>query len=218
MDQQPDILSSEPARPRHPARIVAALVVVACLVAIAGLAVAVMHRDTTITSLRGQLRQAQRPAAPPAQPTSSGSALFALPSGRLGSYSLVAVGVHTRSDSAALTWIFIYGQHAQPGQRYGLLQGRCGGQFVTPSDLADGTADRHGDLMIAVADPDVSTAESDVYFQLYRLEDGTPLGGVRGPLVGGGAQTFVSKPSCPSLFSATRVEEGASAQPLQEDA
>ncbi len=201
MNEQPDIMSSGPG-PRHPAWIVIAVVLLACLGVISGLAVTVVHRDSAIASLHQALQRAQRPAATPApaQLTGAGSAVFALPSVRLGSYAIGVAAVRTQPGSAELTWIFVYGQHARPGQKYGLLQGRCGGQFVTPTDLADGTADRNGDLTIVAPDPGVNLTESDIYFQLYWLEDGTPLGGVRGPLVSG-AQTFVSKPSCPSLFS-----------------
>lgn len=220
MDEQPDIVSSGPG-PRHSAWIVFTVVLLVLLGVISGLAVTVVHRDSTIASLHQALHQAQqrtqRATAAPAQLTGAFSAVFALPSVRLGSYAIGVAAVRAQPGSAELTWIFVYGQHAQPGQSYGLLQGRCGGQFVTPTDLANGTADRNGDLTIEAPDPDVSLTASDIYLQLYRLDDGTPLGGVRGPLVSG-AQTFVSKPSCPSLFARARVEERPTAQHLQEDA
>jgi cardiolipin synthase A/B len=229
MDELPDIVSSGPdpgSGPRRPAGIAIAVILLACLAVIAVLATTVVHRDSTINSLHQALQRAQqaaqqtpRPAtSSPVQLSGAGSAVFALPNVGLGSYSIGVAAVRIEPSSAELLWIFVYGQHAQPGQRYGLLQGRCGGQFVTPGDLAEATADQNGDLHIAVADPGVSPSESDISFLLYRLSDGVPLGGVRGPLIGGGAQTFVSKPSCPSLVSGPRVEERSPAQPPQEDA
>ena len=221
MDELPDIVSSGPG-PRRPAWIG---VIVILLAVIAGLAVTVVHRDSTISNLNQALQRAQRAqesprpvTTAPAQLSGAGSAVFALPSVGHGSYSIGVAVIRVEPSSAELLWIFVYGQHAQPGQRYGLLQGRCGGQYVAPGDLAEGTADQNGDLDIAVPDPGISSSESDISFQLYRLSDGISLGGVRGPLIGGGAQTFVSKPSCPSLFSGPRVEERSPAQPPQEDA
>jgi hypothetical protein len=208
MDEQPDILSSGP-RPRRgdwwPAAgrsgriaMVAVCVALACLGVITWLALIVAHRDGTITDLRGALRNARRPApaAAAGPPAESGSALFTLPDAALGSFSLVAVAVRPRPGSAALTWLFVYGQHADPGQHYGLLEGTCGGQFVTATDLADGIADRRGDLTIAAHDLSVSPQAPDIWVLLYRWADGAPLGGVRGPLIGGGARTFRSAPPC----------------------
>ena len=83
-----------------------------------------------------------------------------------------------------------------PGQRYGLLEGTCGGQYVTASDLADGIADGRGDLTITAQDLAISSQASDVWVMLYRWEDGAPLGGVQGPLTGIGAKTFRSAPPC----------------------
>jgi hypothetical protein len=201
MDEQPDILSSGP-RPRHggwwPAvgrrgRIATAAVCIllACLGVITGLALLVAHRDSTITDLRTALRNARRPAPATAAgpPAESGSALFSLPDAALGAFSVVAV-------ATALTWLFVYGQHVDPGQRYGLLDGTCGGQFVSATDLADGTADRRGDLTIAAHDLGVSPQASDYWVMLYRWDDGAPLGGVQGPLIGGGARIFRAAPPC----------------------
>jgi hypothetical protein len=208
MDEQPDILSSE-RRPRHgdwwPAvgrrgRIATAAVCIllACLGVITYLALLVAHRDDTITDLRAALQNARRPAPATAAgpPAESGSALFSLPDAALGSFSVVAVAVRPRAGATALTWLFVYGQHADPGQRYGLLEGTCGGQFVTAADLADGTADRRGDLTIAAHDLGVSSQAPDYWVMLYRWVDGAPLGGVQGPLIGGGARTFRVVPPC----------------------
>ena len=126
----------------------------------------------------------------------TGSALFRLPDAASGSFSLVAVAVRPRLGSAPVTWLFVYGQHAGPGQRYGLLEGTCGGQYVTASDLADGTADRHGDLTITAKELAASRQAPDFWVMLYRWEDGTPLGGVQGPLTGAAAKTFRSAPPC----------------------
>ena len=208
MDGQPDILSFEP-RPRHRdwwskagrgGRIAIVLVLLACLSVITSLALLVADRDHTITDLRTALRNSrhQSPAvvAAPALPVDSGSALFTFPDAALGSFSVVAVAVRARPGSAPVTWFFVYGRHADPGQRYGLLEGTCGGQYVTPSDLADGIADGRGDLRIAAQDSAIDPQAPGVWVMLYRSEDGVPLGGVQGPLTGSGAKTFRSAPPC----------------------
>jgi hypothetical protein len=94
------------------------------------------------------------------------------------------------------TWLLVYGQHAIPGQRYGLIEDTCGGQYVAAYDVASGIADRQGDLTIAAPDLAISPLAPDVWIQLYRWEDGVPLGGIRGPLTGSGAKTFRSTPPC----------------------
>jgi hypothetical protein len=208
MDGQPDILSFEP-RPRRRdwwpkagrgGRIAVVLVLLAGLGVITSLALLLADRDHTITDLRTALRNSrhQSPAvvAGPALPVDSGSALFTLPDAALGSFSMVAVAVRARPGSAPVTWLFVYGRHADPGQRYGLLEGTCGGQYVTASDLADGIADEHGDLRIAAQDSAIDPQASGVWVMLYRSEDGVPLGGVQGPLTGSGAKTFRSAPPC----------------------
>jgi hypothetical protein len=208
MDGQPDIVSFEP-RPRRRnwwpkasrgGQIAIVVILLACLGVIASLALLVADRDHTITDLRTALRKArhQAPAtvAGPALPVDSGSAMFTLPDAALGSFSVVAVAVRPRPGSATVTWLFVYGQHATPGQRYGLLEGTCGGQYVTASDLADGTADRRGDLTITAPELAISPHAPDFWVMLYRWQDGTPLGGVQGPLTGTGAKTFRSAPPC----------------------
>ncbi len=208
MDGQPDILSFGP-RPRRRdwwskagrgGRIAIILVLLACLGVITSLALLVADRDHTITDLRTALRNSrhQSPAvvAGPALPVDSGSALFMLPDVALGSFSVVAVAVRARPGSPPVTWLFVYGRHAVPGQRYGLLEGICGGQYVTASDLADGIADGRGDLRIAAQDSAIDPQAPGVWVMLYRWEDGAPLGGVQGPLTGSGAKTFPSAPPC----------------------
>jgi hypothetical protein len=170
-------------------------VLVACLGVIAFLALLVVHRDDTVASLRTALREARRPA-PAAAAEPAGSAMFTLPGAARGSFSMVAVAVRARPNASLLTWLFVYGQRADPGQRYGLLEGMCGGQYVTASDLADGTADRNGNLTISVPDLVLGPQASDIWFMLYRWEDGAPLGGVEGPLTAGRARTFRSVPPC----------------------
>ena len=184
------------------------LLLVACLGVIACLTLLVVHRDDTITSLRAALRDT-RPPAPAAAAGLSGSAVFTLPGTARGSYAMVAVAVRARPGTSPRTWLFVYGQHADPGQRYGLLEGTCGGQYVTPSDLADGVADRSGNLAITV--PDLVLGPGD-WFLLYRWQDGVPLGGVQGPLTGGGARTFTSAPACPQ---GTTSPHRAKLQPSQ---
>ena len=92
--------------------------------------------------------------------------MFTLPDATLGSFSVVAVAVRATPGSAPVTWLFVYGHHADPGQRYGLLDGTCGGQFVAASDLADGIADRQGDLTITAQDPAIGPQAPDVWVML----------------------------------------------------
>ena len=210
VDGQPDVVSFEP-RPRRRdwrpkagrgGRIVIVLVLLACLGVITSLALALANRDRTITGLRTALRNSRRQApataAGPAlaPPADSGSAIFTLPDAALGSFSVVAVAVRPRPGSAPVAWLFVYGQHAGPGQRYGLLEGTCGGQYVTASDLADGTADRRGNLTITAQDLAIGPQSPGTWVMLYRWKDGAPVGGVEGPLTGSQAKTFRSAPPC----------------------
>jgi hypothetical protein len=157
MDGQPDILSSGPqwrrgARWPRPSRggwiaIFVLAVLLACLGLTVSLALLAAHQDDTIDHLRAALRNTPQPApATAALPAVSGSATFWLPDAGGGSFSVVVVAVRPGPGSAALTWLVVYGQHANPGQRYGLLSDTCGGQYVAAYDLAEGTADRNGDL------------------------------------------------------------------------
>jgi hypothetical protein len=206
MDEQPDILSSGPRRRRSARRhgpgrsgwiAIFMLVLLGCLVVTVSLALLVAHRDDTINDLRAALRDAGRPApAAVALPAVSASAMFALPDVGGGSFSVVAAAVRPDPGSAALTWLFIYGRHAIPGERYGVIEDTCGGQYVAAYNLADGTADRQGDLTIVAPNLAVSPQAPDVWILLYRWGDGTPLGGIEGPLTGSGAKTFRSTPPC----------------------
>jgi hypothetical protein len=203
MDGQADVLSFGSGRRRggwQPGwRGWVAVAVLGVLAAGAYLTLLVAHRDGTIDDLHAALRQARQPAATAAQPglpVESGSALSTFPDGAAGSFSMVTAAVRPKPGSAALTWLFVYGQHASPGQRYGLLEGTCGGQFVTASDLADGTADRRGDLTIVAPNLEISANDSDVWVLVYRLEDGVTLGGIQGPLIGNGAKAFRTTPPC----------------------
>jgi hypothetical protein len=206
MDEQPDILSSGPrqrrsARRHGPGRggwiAIFVLVLLGCLVVTMRLALLVAHRDDTINDLRAALRDAGRPApAAVALPAVSASAMFTLPDMGGGSFSVVAAAVRPDPGSATLTWLFIYGRHAIPGARYGLIEDTCGGQYVAANDLADGTADREGDLTIVAPNLAVSPQAPDVWVLLYRWGDGSPLGGIQGPLTGSGARTFRSTPPC----------------------
>jgi hypothetical protein len=192
-----------------------AIVVIAVLLAGTGtaayLALLVARQDHTIAGLRADLRSTARrtPGAAdsgglgslgasgsgPVLPADAGSAMFSLPQAG-GPLSVVAADVRPRPGSAALTWLFIYDQHAEPGERYGVLEGTCGGQFVTSSDLADGTADRQGDLTIVAPNLAISSQSPDVWILVYRWVDGTTIGGIQGPLLGGGARTFRTTPPC----------------------
>ena len=201
MDGQPDMVSFGPRRrrgARGPWRRVIAIVVLAlCLGVIPYLALLASHQHGTINDLRTALRKA-RDTAPDttAGPLVSGSATYRLPGAAGGSLSVVAMAIRSGAGSPARTWLFVYGRHADPGERYGLLEDTCGGQYVTASDLADGTADRQGDLTIIAPDLALSSRDPDVWILVYRSGDGVPLGGVQGPLIGRGARTFRAAPRC----------------------
>ena len=183
-----------------------ATVVIAILLAGTGtaayLALLVGRQDHTIDGLRAELRSTARqtPASSVSGsdqvlPSAAGSAMFTLPEPG-GPLSVVVADVRPRPGSAPLTWLFIDDRGADPGARYGLLEGTCGGQFVTSSDLADGTADRQGDLTIVAPNLAISSEAPDVWILVYRWVDGATIGGVQGPLVGGGAKTFRTTPPC----------------------
>ena len=206
MDEQPDILSSGPrqhrsARRHGPGRggwiAIFVLVLLGCLVVTVRLALLVGNQDDTINDLRAALRDAGHPApAAVALPAVSASAMFTLPDVGGGSFSVVAAAVRPDPGSATLTWLFIYGRHAIPGARYGVIEDTCGGQYVAAYDLADGTADREGDLTIVAPNLDISPHAPDVWVLLYRWDDGAPLGGIQGPLTGSGARIFRSMAPC----------------------
>jgi hypothetical protein len=167
---------------------------------IAYLALLVAQKDATITKIGAAPRTArsQAPAGlsrTPTAPVVSGSTMFTLPQTTGGgSFSVVAVTISSRPKTAPLTWLFVYGRHADPGQRYGLLEDTCGGQYVAPSDLADGMADRQGNVTIVA--PALDIRARGVWIMVYRWQDGAPLGGVQGPLGGTGARTFRTAPRC----------------------
>ena len=172
-------------------------VLLACLGVTVSLALRVAHQDDTIDHLRTVLRNAPHPApSTAALPAVSGSASFWLPDAAGGSFSVVVVAVRPAPGSATLTWLFVYGQHANPGQRYGVLSDTCGGQYIAAYDLAEGTADRNGDVTIVAPNLDINPWAPDVWILVYRLADGIPLGGVQGPLTGNSARTFRSAAPC----------------------
>lgn len=213
MHGQPDFLSSGPresprwrvpwpgsARGRRLA-IAAAGTLLACLaVALGSLAVVVAHRDDTINDLRVSLRPSRdrepSAAAGPALPVGSGSAFVAFPDSSGGSFSMVAADIRPRPGAAPLLWLYIHGQHATPGGRYALLGGTCGGQYVTPNDWAEATADGQGDLTIVAPNLLFSGQDRQLWVLVYRMADGITLGGIQGPFIGGGATAFRSSPPC----------------------
>jgi hypothetical protein len=207
MDEQPDIVSSGPLwRPgvrwpgpgRHGWIAIAALgVLLACLATTAYLALLLTHRDSTISDLRTALGAArhttQAPAAPSTVPAVDGHAAFTLPG---GSFSVVAVAVGPRPGSVPLTWLLVYGRDAHPGERFGLLEGTCGGQYVASSDLADGVAAQDGNVTIVAPNLAISPRAAATWVLVYRRQDGAPLGGIQGPLTGPGARIFRSAAPC----------------------
>jgi len=207
MDEQPDIVSSGPPwRPgvrwpgpgRHGWIVLLALgVLLASLAVTAYLALLLAHRDSTISDLRAAQgaarRTAQASAALSTRPAVDGHAAFTLPG---GSFSVVVVAVGAKPGSVPLTWLLVYGRHARPGERFGLLEGTCGGQFIASSDLADGTADQDGNVTIVAPNLAISPRAADIWVLVYRSQDGVPLGGVQGPLTGPGARIFRSAAPC----------------------
>lgn len=169
----------------------------ACLAVTAYLALLLAHRDSTISDLRAALGTARRPAQAPAAlstlPAVNSHATFTLPG---GSFSVVALAVGPGPGSAPLTWLLVYGRHAHPGERFGLLEGTCGGQFVASSDLADGVADQAGNVTIVAPNLAISPRAADIWVLVYRWQDGVPLGGIQGPLTGPGARIFRSAAPC----------------------
>ena len=170
----------------------------ACLAVTAYLALLLSHRDSTISDLRAALGAARRPTAQaPAAlstlPAVDGHAAFTLPG---GSFSVVAVAIGPRPGSVPLTWLVVYGRHARPGERFGLLEGTCGGQYIASSDLADGVADQDGNVTIVAPNLAISPRAADIWVLVYRWQDGVPLGGIQGPLTGPGARVFRSAAPC----------------------
>jgi hypothetical protein len=213
MDEQPDTVSfgsqrhaeTEPGAPGQARwmRWTRGRAILAAAVLLGGLGTAagvfVTHQDSTIHDLRTALGHARGPgpaATDTALPVESGSAVYAVPDVTGGSLSMVAAAIRPRPGSAALTWLYIYDRHATPGERYGLLEGTCGGQYVTATDMADGTANQAGDLTIDAPNLDIDARSADVWVLVYRWSDGLTLGGVQGPLIGSGARTFRSEPPC----------------------
>jgi len=212
MDGEPEILASGPDRePRRPgwwpgmrhrrtAVGVLLLILAAALAAAGYLGGQVGHRDAAISTLRSALlaaRAAEATAvASPSFPVYANSTLSRFPDKLGGSFSLVAAAVRPRPGLAPLTWLFVYGQHAAPGQRYALLGDTCTGQFVTSTDLATGTANSRGELSLVAPNLDISPRDPGAWITVYRMSDGLTLGGVEGPFVGGGARGFRSVPPC----------------------
>jgi hypothetical protein len=225
MDEQPDIVSSGSERPvsderwirderrishqwrirnrwRRPGRrgwiaILLAGALLTCLGVSLGLTrLGTPHEPAASTTPKTSRSAAPSAPAVVARPAISGTAIYALPGAAKNSFSVVALAVRPAPGAAPQTWLFVYGHDIQPGQRYGLLEDTCDGEYVTASDVADGTADQRGYLTIVATNLDISPTASDVWILVYRQDDGIPVGGVQGPLTGQGAKTFRSFPPC----------------------
>ncbi len=202
MDKQPEIVSfGRSNRPRHGGRWAWLVLVLCLIVVVARLALLTSQRDSTIDALRAALHTVQRTApqragAQRAQviPIASATAFHTFPDGPRASFSVFAAAVSARPGAAPTLWLYIRG-HGQPGQRYGLLGDLCGGQFVTPSDWAEATADNSGNLTIVAPDLPGSPADPRLYVLVYQLDDGVTLGGIEGPL-SAGATPFRAVPPC----------------------
>lgn len=205
MDGQPEILSSGP-RDRWPGwsagrRVSAALAVLllACLGALAYTAVQLTQRNSTIHELQAGLRASQQRTAATGSaglPALSGSTMTTFPGRAGGAFSMVAAGIRPRPGAPPLTWVFVYGRYATPGARYSLLDGTCGGQYVTPAAAAQGIADSRGDLTIVAPNLPLSARDRGAWVLVYRASDGVTLGGLRGPFTGGHPVPFRATPPC----------------------
>jgi hypothetical protein len=177
------------------------VVVIACLaLAVAHLADVTSQRDATISQLRAALRAARAHQAagvlePQVSPAETATAFHSFPDGRHGSFSVVAAAISSRPGAEPTLWLYVHG-HAQAGQRYGLLGDMCGGEFVTSSDLAEATADRHGDLTMVAGDLPVQLTGPRQYLLVYQMDSGDTLGGIKGPLLSAGATPFRLDPPC----------------------
>lgn len=203
MDEEQDIVSSGPrwghgtrwTGPGRNGRIAILVLggVLACLGVTISLALQVAHQNDTINRLHAAVRNARQPTpATAAQPTIEATVAYTLPDTANGSYSVVAVGIRPKPGSAVLTWLFVYGRDAHPGERYGLRQATCRGQDV---DLADATADQDGNVTIVAPNLAIIPREG-AWVEVYRWADGTALGGIQGPPIGRGAITFRDAPTC----------------------
>jgi hypothetical protein len=181
-----------------PAAVAVAGVLLACLGTIACLTLLVAQRDRTVAELRTALRAARQPVttAAPALPMYASSAMLVFPDKSGGSFLMVAAAIRPQPGSGPVTWLFVYGQHAKPGEHYGLLGGSCEAGSTVSYDWAEGTADWKGDLTIAAPDLFINPQDPDIWLLVHRMGGGGSLGGVRGPLIGGGAKTFRSAPPC----------------------
>jgi hypothetical protein len=213
MDERPELLSlgSDRSRGWHRwsgstpaagtrARLTAmlAVVLVACLAALGWGGTVIGERDHTIASLRRELRTArQQPSLTAGQgsPGYAGSRFLHFPDSGPAQFSMIAVAIRPGAGLPVTTWVSVSGRHASPGQRYALLGGICGGQYVTSTDLAQATASRAGRLMFSAADLDVSPGNS----LASAARAGGPLGGIQGPFTGTGARPFRWRPPCGGL-------------------
>jgi hypothetical protein len=200
MDKQPEIVSFGRSDAARPALRWPWIVAVACLIlVVADLAAGMAQRAATIGHLRAELRivsagQARLPTSA-ALPLTSATAFHTFPDGSHASFSLVATAISPRPGAAPMLWLYIHGP-AIPGQRYGLLGDVCGGQFVTPTDWAQATADSQGDLTIVAPDLPGQPADPALYVLVYQQDSGVTLGGIKGPLVSTGATPFRTAPPC----------------------
>jgi hypothetical protein len=206
MDGEPEILSAGrggrwtgPGRGR-PVTVVLAVLLLSCLTGLAVTAAQLAHRDAIIHELRAAARAAGRQpsaaAGSTALPAASGSALSSFPDATTGTFSMLATAIRPRPGAAPLTWLFVYTRHATPGARYSLLDGTCGGQYVTPADAAQGVADSRGDLTIVAPNLPLGARDASAWVLVYRASDGVTLGGLRGPFIGGHPVPFRTSPPC----------------------
>jgi hypothetical protein len=205
MEEQPDILSAgrdgrTGPRPGRPVSVVLAVLLVSCLAGLAVTAAQLAHRDSIIHELQAAARASRQQHGPAtgsaALPAVSGSALTSFPDATAGTFSMVAAAIRPRPGAASLTWLFVYGRHATPGARYSLLDGTCGGQYVTPADAAQGIADRQGNVTIIAPNLGLGARDRSAWVLVYRASDGVTLGGLRGPFIGGRPVPFRTTPPC----------------------
>jgi hypothetical protein len=173
--------------------IVVLVVLLACCAgALAYTGLQVQHRDQAIAGLRVTLRATDRRAPSPALRVSSGS-VFPRTSG--GAFSMVAATTGPGTARAPRTWLFVYGRHVTPGGTYALVGGTCGSRDITSFAWATATADRQGDVRLTASGVAINPADPQAWVLVQSVDDGTMLGGIRGPLIGGSPQALRSQPS-----------------------
>jgi len=92
--------------------------------------------------------------------------------------------------------LLVFGQHAKPGESYGLRGGGCGNENLVPYDWSSAIADSAGDFTIVAPDLSLDGYDPNLWIEVHPMGGGATLGGITGPFIGGGSRTFRSTPPC----------------------